>query len=546
MKFRERWRVAGTIAQEIRFNGYLDANPSNLSRIKERPDRIISQIKRGSTINSIMTGFIMLMIGSVMIAYLFLAQTSGNKELNFAISLSIFFGLGFVLIFFMNLISTTGFFSSGAMVLPSILPLSKSDLEQLMFLAFIRTFVAPLVLLLVAFPILISIFFGITTGIFVLASLSATSILALAALIRASGWFYSKSQSGKESAFSVVVRVGAGLGLTLGIFVSYGAISVIPFIVNSIVNFSTIVGTEIFSVLALVFPFSFGFVAAMLTYGLVFPLPTTIASIAASVLYVYLGFRSYVTTGKTLKSLAMGGISLSSSSSVSPIDLNISSPLRGLMRKDVRIATRSLGSIMLFVLPSLMIFAILPSLSMGYATGIRSTAVITVVGYATTFSAIAMIGLLGLDTQGASIYDGLPLRTLTVLNGKIAIFAISYLFSILVVFVILLISNLISPLLLFIPIFQIPCAYSIGAAVGGTIYKIRGGGRVTAVNLVGDQAISFLALAVSGIVGLLPLLGYGLVLLGTNSHLLSILAQLFISAGEALSIRITLPHILKD
>ena len=39
MKFRERWKLAGTISSEIRFKGYLDANPSNLARIKEEPER---------------------------------------------------------------------------------------------------------------------------------------------------------------------------------------------------------------------------------------------------------------------------------------------------------------------------------------------------------------------------------------------------------------------------------------------------------------------------------------------------------------------------
>jgi hypothetical protein len=168
------------------------------------------------------------------------------------------------------------------------------------------------------------------------------------------------------------------------------------------------------------------------------------------------------------------------------------------------------------------------------------------VGYTTTFGAIAMIGLLGLDTQGASVYEGLPLRTLTVLNGKIAILAISYLFSMLLIFVILLINILTTPYLLFIPLFQIPCAYSIGAAVGGTVYRVRGGGRVTAVNLVGDQGLTFLALIISAVVGLLPLLGYGVILLVTGSHLQSILTELSISLSEAVLLRIALPHILKD
>jgi len=546
MSFRERWRIAGTIAQEIRFNGYLEANPSNLSRIKEKPERIISQIKRSSAINSLLTGIIVLMVGITTVASLFFLQITGGQALQFAISISIFFGIGFVLILFMNLIGTTGFFNANAMILPSTLPFSKSDLEGLMLLAFARIFIAPIALLLVIFPILITVVFGYLTGIFVLAALGTTSILALGALIRVSGWFYSKSQSGSESVFSTIIRVGAGIGMMLGIFVSYGAIGFIPIIVDSIIAFSAIAGSGIISILALIFPFSFGFVAAILTYGPVFPLLTMIASIAASVVYLYLGFRVYVTSGKTLKSLALGGVSTLAASSTSPIDLDVSSGLRGLIRKDFRIATRSLGSIMLLVLPFLMIFIVLPSISLGSINGIRSMSVLLVVGYATVFGAFAMIGLLGLDTQGASVYEGLPLRTLMVLNGKIAIFAISFLSSILVVFVILLINNLTSPYLLFIPLFQMPCAYSIGASIGGTIYKVRGGGRVTAVNLVGDQAMSFLALIVSGIVGLSPLLGYGLALLSTGNHLLSILTQLSISLGEVIVLRLTLPRILRD
>jgi predicted permease len=546
MRFRERWKTAGTIAQEIRFTGYLDANPSNLSRIKEKPERIISQIKRGSAINSILTGFVILMIGISMVAFLFYFGTSGNTWLQFAISLSIFFGIGFVLILFMNLIYTSGFFSTNAMVLPSTLPFSRPDLEGLMLLAFARLFIIPIIMLLVIYPLLIGAIFGLLTGIFVLAALAATSVLALGALIRVSGWFYSKSQSGSESKFSTIVRVGAGLGMMLGILVSYSAINFIPALVNFIITLSSVAGDAAMIILALVFPFSFGFVAATLTYSLVFSLPTTIASISASAVYFYLGFRSYVSSGKTLRSLATGGISSSAALSTSPIDLNISSKLLALVRKDFRIATRSLGSIMLLILPFLMIFAILPTLYIGNVAEIRSMSVIYLVSYVIVFGAFAMIGLLGLDTQGASVYEGLPLRTMMVLNGKIALFSVSYLFSLCTVFVILLVSSLTSPYLLFIPLFQIPCAYSLGAAVGGTIYRVRGGGRVAAVNLVGDQAMSFLALIVSGSVGLLPLLGYGLVLLGTGSHLLSILAQLSVSLGEALILRISLPHILKD
>ena len=68
MSFRERWKIAGTIAQEIRFYGLLEANPSNLSRIKEKPEHVVKQIKRSATWNAVLTGFIIIMIGFLMVA----------------------------------------------------------------------------------------------------------------------------------------------------------------------------------------------------------------------------------------------------------------------------------------------------------------------------------------------------------------------------------------------------------------------------------------------------------------------------------------------
>ncbi|MFW9931222.1 MAG: hypothetical protein ACFFDR_01015, partial [Candidatus Thorarchaeota archaeon] len=460
--------------------------------------------------------------------------------------ISIFLGIGFVLIFFMNLVSTTGFFSAGAMILPSTLPFSKTDLEGLMLLAFARIFIAPIAMLLVIMPTLVSFVLGVQTGIFVLVSLAAMSILALGALIRVSGWFYSKSQSGDESVLSTIVRIGTGIGMMVGILVAYGAIGYIPAIVDFIIAISSIAGPLIITLLALVFPFSFGFVAATFAYGFVFTLPTIIASILASAFYFYLGVRTYHTSGRTLKTLALGGVAAAMASSDSLVDLTITSELLALIRKDLRVATRSLGSAMLLVFPFLMIFALWPSLSMSGVVGIRSMNLLMVVGYSTVFAGLAMIGLLGLDTQGASVYEGIPLRTMQVLNGKIAIFSVSYIFTMILVLVIILFNTLTSPFLLLIPLFQIPCSYSIGAAIGGTIYLVRGGGRVTAVNLVGDQAMSFLSLIVSCIVGLSPLGGYALTLLNTGDHLLSVLVQLLISFGVAAFLRLTLPRVLKD
>ncbi len=545
MSLRERWKIAGTIAQEFRFNGYLEANPANLSRIKEKPERIMSQIKRSTAMNSFVTGFVIVLLGGMMIASA-VFSAAPQKELQFAVSIGIFLLIGFVLIFFINLMSTTGFFGAGAMILPATLPFNKSDLEGLMLLAFARIFIAPVVILVVVFPVIVMLLFGVATAIFMLVALAATSILSIGALIKASGWFYEKTQSGDESAFSSIVRIGAGLGMVLAFVVAYSSINFIPQITDFVISFSTSVGPSVTGILALLFPFSFGFAGAILAYGPVFPLTTNIAATAASVFYVLLGIRTYRTSGRTLRALAVGEVSVSTTSTVLPIDLRVSSELRALMRKDLRVATRSLGSIMLLVFPTLMFLVVLPSLSTLTASGIGSLVVLIFVGYATGFSGMTMIGLLNLDTQGAAIYEGLPLKTERVLRGKIAIFAVAYIVSITIVFVVLLASTLSSPFLLWIPLFQMPCAYSIGAAAGAVIYKIRGNGRATSVNLVGDQAIVFVALAVCAVVGLVPLLGYTLVLLNTGSHLLAVLSQLLIAIIEMLLVHVSLRFVLVD
>ncbi|MFX1605208.1 MAG: hypothetical protein ACFFDD_04820, partial [Promethearchaeota archaeon] len=74
----------------------------------------------------------------------------------------------------------------------------------------------------------------------------------------------------------------------------------------------------------------------------------------------------------------------------------------------------------------------------------------------------------------------------------------------------------------------------------------RGGGRVTSVNLVGDQVVSLTALIVSAIVGSLPLIGYSVILLLTGNHLLSILSQLSISLLELVLLLIGIPRVLRD
>ncbi len=546
MNLRERWRIAGSIAQEIRFHSYLEANPFNFSRTKENPERIASQIKRSSSVNSILTAILIVVLGIIIFVPLFLAEFSDVFGLRFALNVSLFFGIVLFLILFMNIASTTGFFNAGAMQLPSTLPFLRRDLEDLMLLTFLRIFIAPIASLLIFIPIIVTALFGLLTGIFILVALAASSIIAIGLLIKVAGWFHTKSRSGDNSKLSVIIKIGAGLGLILGMFAAYSVIGIIPLITEVIMTFSLVLGPEVVTLLAFVYPLSFGIVASVLSFGVIFPLSTIIAATFASIVYLVLGVKMYLKVGKTLRSLVFDCASSTTIQLPSSYSFDAISPTQALIRKDFNVATRSLGSIIVLVLPIIMLFSIIPMLSIIPFDTVRSITVLLSLGFATGFAGFAVFSILSLDTQGASVYDGLPLETRMVLKGKIAIFALSYIVTMLIVFIILLVSPLISSYILFMPLFQIPCAYSIPAAVGTLVYVIRGGGRAVSVNLVGDQLMTFLGFLISAIVGLLPLIGYVVSLLTTGSHLVSVLVQLSIAILEALLIRIVMLRFLKD
>ena len=93
---------------------------------------------------------------------------------------------------------------------------------------------------------------------------------------------------------------------------------------------------------------------------------------------------------------------------------------------------------------------------------------------------------------------------------------------------------------------QIPCGYVLGMTVGAAVFKIRGGGRAVAVNVTSDQAIGIIAGAVAALVGIIPLVGYGLAMIVTGSHIISLATQGLALLMMVLLARFQVPKLLKD
>ena len=548
MKLSESWRLAGTISQEVRFQAFLEANPSNLARVKEEPDKISRAINSQSRISIVMTGFILVMVAVIALAASAFDTDIGSPDARLAVGFAVYLTLSFVVVFFLNLTTTSGLFSSGAMRLPSTLPLTREQVEQLNFLTFVRIFIGPVALSLIVFPVGCVLLFGPLVALVSLIACASTVSIAIGALIRVAKWFHKKTHQTDESRLSSIVRVTASIGIVIGMISVYSLGSYMPDLMRFIISLSVDVGPGVFTILALIFPFSFGFMAASVAFGSLIPLSTILASIAGTAFYSFIAVLSFRSSGRSLRAVTLGGISTSKPGLLKEVAVDIVSPLRSMIRKDLKLATRNIGSAFIFAIPIFLIVMLFPMLQYWRGPGgfLRSMGALTAVEYANLFGGISLVSILMFDTQGASVHEGLPVSSRLILRTKTVIMIVPYLFCMLALDIVVLLNSPITPLVLLIPIVQMPMGYVIGMAVGGAVFKIRGGGRAVAVNVTSDQAMGFLSAFIGAIVGIVPLLGFGLAMYLSGSQIISLVVQgLFVLVMVGAS-WMFIPKLLKD
>ncbi len=546
MKFYERWRIAGVMASEIRFQGYLESNPTSFARMKENPAKIAKASKSASIVNTFLTTMILILIAITSIAASVLGGPLGHPEIQMAIGFSIYLLLSFVVLFFLNLATVTAFFTSGVMKLPATLPLTLNELENLTLLVFARVFIAPVIVIMTIYPVACLLIFGPIIAIIAFIACAATISLSTGSLIKVAKWFYRKSQTADESKLSIIARMAAMMGIVIGMLASYSVVSYLPDLIQFIIQTSTLVGLGFLAVLALVFPFSFGFLASAIAYELALPPLTILAAVVSSILYSILAVRLYRRSGSTLRLVALGGISTSRTGPIKEVNVRVMKPLLAMVRKDLKLASRSVGSAMVFAFPILIVVVAYPVITMWRDGGIGSLIALIAIEYGNLFAGLTIVMIMMFDAQGASIHEGLPISTMLTLKSKTVIAVTLYVCSMLLLTITLSLHSVITPLILIIPLVQIPAGYAIAMSVGSAIYHVRGGGRVVAINLAADQAMGLLAGVIAALIGIIPLVGYGLVMIETGSHILSLLMQLALATLEAMLAHRLVPMILKD
>jgi len=542
----ESWRAAGVVAQEVRFQSFLEANPANLSRVKENPEKISKALKSQSRISIFFSSMILIMLAVLAIAASAFDTELGNPDARLAVGFAVYLTLSFVVIFFLNLTTTSGLFASGAMRLPSTLPLTRDELEQLNFMTFVRIFIAPVLLSLIIFPVGCLLVFGPIVAIVALVACASTVSVAIGALIKVSKWFHKKTHQTDDSRASSIVRVAASLGIVIGMISIYSIGSYLPDLIRFIVNLSSSAGEGFFTILALIFPFSFGFLAASIPFASIVPLETFLASLLGTAFYGVIAIVFFRRSGESLREITLGGISTSSLGLLREVEVETTTPLKGMIRKDLQLATRNIGSAFIFAVPIFLVIMLFPMIQYWGDGVMRSLPALVALEYANLFGGISLVSVLMFDTQGASIHEGLPISSKLILKSKTVIMMVPYGLSMIALDVVFLLNSPISSWILLMPFIQIPCGYVLGMTVGAAVFKIRGGGRAVAVNVTSDQLIGVIAGAVAAGVGIVPLVGYGLAMIMTGSHIISLGAQGLAMILMVLFARFQAPRLLKD
>lgn len=545
MKFRKKWNLAGTVIREARFRAQLSSNPSYRSRAKEQPEKIMRNVKRSNTISMAFTTFLVVVLGGVSLGLIAFGDPSQSGVTTMTVGVGSFLLLSFVLIFFLNLVGTSGFFMSGVATFAAMLPMSQDDFEEIMFLAFMRVFAGPSIAIMTVLPVGFLILIGPMAALSAFFACGITILVSFSILILVAQWYQRKSLEQPGSKLSTVVRVLTGVMLMVGIIAVYSVGNYLPVLVDLLISLSQNYGLIIDILFSLVFPFTLGMVTAIAAYGLQVSTEIIVLSIGAALFYAVVAVRGYRIARERLRKAVMGGVETQVATIVNqPIETTGS--IRAIIKKDLRLATRDLGSLTILIFPLMLLIAWAPSLAIMAEGGIDLLSLVTMMVIIQSFSGISITGLLGIDTQGASIYDGLPLSSMMNLKAKAVLFTVTYVFFMTIVSIILLIGIPFSWFALFIPFVQMPLGYGLALAVGGVLSRVIGKGRIVAVNPVNNQKATFIAFLVSLSVGSLPILGF---LLGTylaEEILVGIGLQGILIIIESLAAVKGIPKLLKN
>jgi hypothetical protein len=358
------------------------------------------------------------------------SSSAAPRELTIVGSVAAFMAVVLFLIAFMGLQVSTAFVSSKVVDILSPLPLSRRDLSRIIFMCFIRMFDIPLIAAPVVF--LAAYFFvggSVLGGLVSLVAVGATEILALTLNIGSARFFYSRiAGGGGKSAWQAALRFVFMLVWILPTFAAYVLVNFAGQVVQSFAYLTTSL-SSVLQILALIYPFSYGFLVSYATFPQTNYLTLGLAA-ASSIAYLLVTYYCLRWVTRTASTMNVGGIVRGPREAVKDTFIKPQVPWLGIIRKDLRVASRAPSYASLFLLPAMQTVILSISFSSISDVGLNAA-----LGLLTGISMITLLlppTLLSIEGLASAYTRSLPMKKRTLISAKTLLSTVTYVISLMV------------------------------------------------------------------------------------------------------------------
>jgi hypothetical protein len=203
--------------------------------------------------------------------------------------------------------------------------------------------------------------------------------------------------------------------------------NIVQFLTNSIQSLSSVL-----HFMVLIYPFSFGFLASYLTFPQTPDYAVLSFAIVASVAYTLAAFFCYRWVTRTVRTIGGAGAIARGKGVVTDTQIKPQIPWLGIIRKDLRVASRAPSFASLFLLPALQTIVLAISFS-----SLSSLTPIIILSALIGISMITLLippTLLSIEGMASAFTRSLPMRKRTLISAKTLLSLVTYLISIVVLF----------------------------------------------------------------------------------------------------------------
>jgi predicted permease len=489
--WREAWRIAGKIAFEVQFRSSMSLSSGAMTQSIERQ---IEKARSNARFNKITVSFFIAMLAMVfgIIVWGTLSGVYGTpaeyRWITIAFTASIFCLLGFAFLVFWGIMVSTSFISSNAASIGHYLPVSRTDTGKLALLAYVRLFDSQMISIIVGFPLAYGIVIYLVSGLASAALLGSLACfgaflisvgLAITVMLLLALYFYTRIQLSGGSRLGSIIRL---------LFIILWAVAIMGFslsfqllnIIIPLLEGLSILLAPFWYLLYFGYPFSMGTFIVLATgipgtpaFWLDFLLVLIYGGLAV------LGLRWSL---RFLQQIGMGSVAVSASTVIHPVSVKVSRVGFALLRKDIRIATRTPGQAVMFFLPFLTMFPIF--LQFLWQAGVFHVSdVIIFIVIPTIMLGFFSIFFLSVEARGMAYTMTLPLPTERILRAKAQLITLMAIAIPVFVIILSFFRQFTNPISFLFAASMIPTVY-VSAYISLVLFtRVVGGGRLIGFEL---------------------------------------------------------------